>query len=186
MIDAADNTTQDQRTRQIAQQVSERLADKLVEGITSLGLAGRRSSRDTDVPATALVIIGHFVDIDEGNRLQRLVIGLGAGQSQVDTQALVLAHYRGKFRRLLEFETHADSGAMPGAALTMGAGAAASGGVTAGMAAANSAVTGVKGYRSGVEAMAGRSADRAVEYLSQFFANQGWIPPEMVKQPLLP
>ncbi len=33
--------------------------------------------------------------------------------------------------------------------------------------------------------MAGRSADKAVEYRSQFFARQGWISPDKVKKPLL-
>jgi hypothetical protein len=63
----------------------------------------------------------------------------------------------------------------------MGAGAAAQGGVTAGMAAANVAVGGVKAYRSDVERMAGRSADEAVAYLSEYFAKQGWISPDKVK-----
>ena len=33
-----------------------------------------------------------------------------------------------------------------------------------------------------VDEMTGRSADQAVAYLSQFFAKQGWIPAEKVKQ----
>ena len=73
---------------------------------------------------------------------------------------------------------------MPGAAVTMGAGAAAQGGATAGMAAANVAAGGVKGYRSQVDAMAGRSADRAAQYLSEFFAREGWIPPDKFQKPL--
>ena len=38
----------------------------------------------------------------------------------------------------------------------------------------------VKGYRSQVDQMAGRSADQAVAYLSEFFARQGGIPREKV------
>ncbi len=48
---------------------------------------------------------------------------------------------------------------MPGAAVTMGAGAAAQGTVTASMAAANAAATGIKGYRSQLDAMAKRTTD---------------------------
>jgi hypothetical protein len=54
--------------------------------------------------------------------------------------------------------------------------------MTAGVAAANVAASGVKGYRSQVEQMTSRSADQAVAYLSRYFANQGWIPQEKVKQ----
>ena len=82
-----------------------------------------------------------------------------------------MARSSGQYRRLLEFQTHADSGAMPGAALTMGAGRRRQRG---------------EGISVGVEAMAGRSADRAVEYLSKFFADQGWISPDKVRTPMLP
>ena len=119
----------------------------------------------------------------KGNRLRRRVIGFGAGQSKLDTQ--VLAPSGSGYPTLLEFKTHTDSGEMPGAAVTMGAGAAAQGTVTAGMAAANVAVSGVKTYRTAMGAMASRSADKAAAYLSEFFASQGWISPDMVKKPLL-
>ena len=53
------------------------------------------------------------------------------------------------------------------------------------MAAANVAATGFKGYRTQVDVMAKRTADRASDYLSRFFARQGWISPDKVTKPLL-
>jgi uncharacterized protein DUF4410 len=155
-INSAGSTTEDQRTLEIARQVRQRLAEDFVAQINALGLPAQLATRDTYVPANALVIIGNFVDIDEGNRLRRLVIGFGAGGAQVDTQVRVLSPSASGYRSLLEFTTHADSGHIPGPAATMGAGAAAQGAVTGGMVAANAAVTGVKAYRSEVERMAGR------------------------------
>jgi uncharacterized protein DUF4410 len=38
------------------------------------------------VPPDAVIVTGEFIDIDEGNRLRRLVIGFGTGQSKRDTQ----------------------------------------------------------------------------------------------------
>jgi hypothetical protein len=70
---------------------------------------------------------------------------------------------------------------MPGAAITMGAGAAAQGGVTAGMAVANAGISGVKAYRSADDPMIDRMAEKMVASLSQYFASQGWIPPSKVK-----
>src|SRR5262249_23675847 len=66
--------------------------------------------------------------------------------------------------------------------VSAGVGAAASGGMTAGSAAANVGSSAVKGYRTQVDQMAGRSADQAVAYLSEFFARQGGIPQEKVIQ----
>ena len=184
-VDAMEQESTSQETKQLAQDVSDSMADELVKQINGLGLPARRASRDGDVPPNALVITGYFVDIDAGNKARQLVIGLGAGQAKIDTQVQVLSPTGGGYRTLLEFKTHADSGEMPGAAVTMGAGAAAQGGLTAGMAAANVAVGGVKAYRGAMGAMASRTADKAAAYLSKFFASEGWISPSQVKQPLL-
>ena len=71
---------------------------------------------------------------------------------------------------------------MPGVAPTLGAGAVAQGGVTAGMVVANTAMSGVKTYNSDVERMTANSADQAVRYLSEFFFKQGWIRKEQVRK----
>jgi len=184
-VDAVEQETTNEATQQLAQEVSNSLADELVKQINSMGLPAQRAGQDAYVPPNALVITGYFVDIDAGNKARQLVIGLGAGEAKIDTQVQVLSATASGYRSLLEFKTHADSGEMPGAAVTMGAGAAAQGGVTAGMAAVNVAAGGVKAYRSAMGAMAGRSADKAAAYLSQFFASEGWISPSQVKQPLL-
>ena len=85
-------------------------------------------------------------------------------------------------RKLLEFTTESDSGKLPGAAPTLGVGAAAQGGVTAGMAVASAASAGVKTYKSDVARMAASSGDQVVRYLSEFFAKQGWIRPDQVRK----
>ncbi len=164
----------------IGRQVRNALAEQLVRGLRDLGFAAERKPRGTPVGSHQLLIDGEFLDIDEGNRLQRLVIGFGAGASKVDTEVHV--YYGARRRKLLDFKTHAKSGKMPGAAATLGAGAAIQGGITAGMAATGAAIGTVKEYHSEVERMAGHSADQAVAYLSEFFAKQGWIRPDQVKK----
>jgi hypothetical protein len=182
LVNSLGDATENERELAIAQEVRDRMAEDLVTGIRELGLPAQRATVGTPIPSDAIAVTGLFLNVDEGNRLHRTVIGFGAGQSQVEAQVQVYAPSSSGPARLLEFSTHADSGSMPGAAVTGGAGAAASGGMTAGAAAANVAVSGIKGYRSQVDEMAGRSADQAVAYLSQFFARQGWIPAEKVKQ----
>ena len=170
------------RRKDIAEQIVDRLADDMVDGIRKLGLPAKRVPRGP-LPPGCVVVSGRFLKVDEGNQLRRLVIGFGAGQSSLDTQVQLHGMLSGRFQVLQEFTPHADSGAMPGAAVTMGAGAAAQGGATAGMAAANAAATGVKAYRSSVEQAAARTADQAVAELSQFFARQGWIGAGQAKEP---
>jgi uncharacterized protein DUF4410 len=171
-----DNETAGERADDIGRDAARAMSQQLVAGLRDLGLPAERAVRSQRMPANAIAITGEFLDVDEGNRLQRLVIGFGAGQSQVQTRIrAVQPTPSGPWRTLTEFTTIADSGYMPGAAVTMGAGAAAQGTVTAGAAAATAATSGIKAYRSQVEEMASRSADKAVDQLADYFGRQGWI-----------
>jgi len=183
MDNETSGTSEGERDREIGRQVANALGEELVRGLRDLGFTVERRPRGTPIGRHQLLIDGEFRDVDKGNRLERLVIGFGAGASKVDTEVHV--YYGAGRRKLLDFRTHADSGKMPGAAATMGAGAAVGGGITAGMAAASAAEGIVKEYHSEVERMGGHSADQAVAYLSEFFAKQGWIRPDQVKRPKL-
>jgi hypothetical protein len=159
------------------------LVNDLVSGISDLGLPAQAGESEMVVPPNALLITGQFVDVNEGNRARRLVVGLGVGQAAIDTKLQVISHAASGQRVLAEFTTHTDSGEMPGAAITMGAGAAAQGGATAGMAVANMGISGFKAYRSSLDPMIDRTAKKIVAQLSQYFANQGWISLDKVQQP---
>ena len=169
-----------ERERLLAKEVKDALADEVIDGLRTLGFTVERVGRGTKATENDLLIDGQFVTVDEGNPLRRLVVGFGTGASAVQTQ--VQAYQGSETRKLLEFTTQSDSGKMPGAAPTLGVGAAAQGGVTAGMVVANAAVSGVKTYKSDVARMAAASGDQAVRYLSEFFAGQGWIRSDQVRK----
>jgi hypothetical protein len=121
-----------------------------------------------------LAISGLFLSIDEGNRAERVVIGLGAGRSEVRTSVQV-AELFPEGRWLVElFEIDAKSGRKPGAAETMGAGAAA------GTLAASAAITAAgsvaaEAFGADVEADAERTAAKIATALQSLFERQGWI-----------
>jgi len=131
-----------ERERLLAKEVKDALAEEVVDGLKSLGFVVERVGREASATGSDLLIDGHFLTVDEGNPLRRLVIGFGTGSSTVQTQVQVYQGQEG--RKLMEFTTQSDSSKMPGAAATLGVGAAAQGGVTAGMVVANAAVSGVK------------------------------------------
>ncbi len=183
ITDETSGTSEGKRKHEMGRQAANALAEELLRELRDFGFAVERRPRSTSIGSHQLLIDGMFLDVDKGNQLERLVIGFGVGASKVDTQVHV---YYGRGRRkLLVFRTHADSGKMPGAAATMGAGAVVEGGVTAGMAAASAAEGTVKEYQSEVERMAAHSADQAVAYLSEFFAKQDWIRSDQIKKPTL-
>lgn len=184
------DTTTYQHQGEIMGEVRTVAAEELVKGIQNLGLPAQRVSSSTLLPKGTLGITGQFLNVDEGNKGARMVVGFGKGQSRVDLRVQLYGYGVDQSStepeiaptKLLEFETHADSGSMPGAIVTGPAGAAASGGLTVGVAAANVGVGAIKGYRSAMGAMTSRSAEQAVDFLSEYFFRHGWIRPGKVKQ----
>lgn len=179
---ALSKATKNDRELAIALKVQNRMAEDLVAGIRDLGLPAQRAAQGSVLPPDVVAVTGLFLKVDEGDRLQRTALGFGAGQAKVDTKVEVYAQSISGPTKLLEFGAHTDSGAAPGALVTGGVGAAASGGMTVGIAATNMGIGAAKGYRSQVEQMTARSADQVVAYLSQYFAKQGWIPQEKIKR----
>jgi hypothetical protein len=184
------DTTTYQHQGEIMGEVRTVAAEELVKGIHNLGLPAQRVSSNALLPSGALGITGQFLDVDEGNKAARLVVGFGKGQSRVDLRVQLYGYGLDQSRsepetaptKLLEFDTHADSGSMPGAIVTGAAGAAASGGLTVGVAAANVGLGAIKGYRSAMGAMTSRSTEQALDRLSEYFGRHGWIRPGKVKQ----
>ena len=187
-INDFDDTTTYHHEGEIIEEVRTVAGGELVEGIQNLGLPARRVSSSTLLPIGALAIIGQFLNVDEGNKGARLVIGFGKGQSKVDIRVQLYGYGLDQYRsepetvptKLLEFDTHADSGSMPGAIVTGPAGAAAAGGLTVGVAAANIGMGAIKSYRSAMGQMTSRSAEQAVNFLSEYFFQRGWIRPGKV------
>jgi hypothetical protein len=69
---------------------------------------------------------GSFQTIDEGKRRRRVLIGLGAGKSEVGASIQILYKSAdGALMPLQSFTLEADSGHMPGVAETAGVGAVA-------------------------------------------------------------
>jgi hypothetical protein len=173
---------QDQSQLDLGKQTASALADEMVQQLQALGFVASRVARGTQVSGqNVLIVDGTFTDINQGNRLRRMVIGLGSGQSTLDAQVQVYQMANGNTQQIMDFSTEANSGKMPGAALTAPAGAAAGGAAAAASLGMNLAAGAGKTYTSAMSVMAQRSAKQAVAYMSQYFANQEWIPQTMVQ-----
>ncbi len=173
------NPNPTERRRAIARNVSEALTLELVRELQEVGLSvGRGMPEASDLDDT-LIIEGEFIRIDEGSPLRRWAVGLGSGAARVQTRTRV---YQGfQRRKLLEFTTDADSGMMPGAAVTASAGAVAPPIVSAGLLTGSALATGFRNSAD-VSQLARSSAGQAARYLSEFFVRQGWIRPDQIKR----
>jgi hypothetical protein len=170
-------TTQSAEEQQIAREVSDAMATELTQKIAAMGLNPVRATDSLRPTQGSIVITGAFVNIDEGNQARRSVVGLGMGQSSLDSKVVVLAPSASGDQELLSFDAHADSGDMPGAAVMGPAGAAAGAG-TAAIVATNVATGAVKSYKSASAQQAKKMAENIAAQLATYFAQQGWINPQ--------
>jgi hypothetical protein len=168
------STPEEQRQMEIGHAAATELSARLSRDLRELGFTV--DTQIGQIPAgDVLLIEGQFIKVDEGAAGRRVMIGFGVGQSTLDSQVQVYRITGGDRQKLMEFTTHADSGKLPGTALMMGAGAAATGGATVAGGAASAGVAGGKIYLGRVDYLADKTADQVNAYLSQYFAKQGWI-----------
>jgi len=122
-----------------------------------------------------------LINVDEGNRLTRIAFGLGAGEASLDTQVHVFRVSQGEQAEVLAFSTHADSGKLPGMAESMGFGFFFIGPITMLSSIGDAAAAGQKIYSTQMDVLAAKTGDQIARYLSQYSADQGWIPPSKAK-----
>lgn len=160
---------------QAAQETQAALSETLVAKLDSYGLPAQRMAAEATPPPGSLLIQGQILKLDEGNRMRRTMVGLGAGRSTLstDTQLYSVAD-PARPRFLRAFAGSADSGRMPGAVETMGAGAAADRIATS---AATTAAThaGSEARRTGNQALADKVADALAHEIGTYAVSQGWI-----------
>jgi Domain of unknown function (DUF4410) len=172
-IRARSGSSRTEQELEAGRKVAAAIADKLVVEIRDMGLHAERGSAVPAGTPNALLIKGQLVAIDEGNRTERLIIGLGAGRSDVRAHVQVY-EVTATGRRLIDtIEIDAKSGLTPGMAETVGAG-----GLAGHLVAATLVSGGVhvadEALGANVVAAADRAAAGIAKQLSALFAQQDW------------
>jgi hypothetical protein len=169
---ANESTTQ----LELAHDTAQKVCLETVTALKQKGWNATCQNRGTPIAGdNVLFVDGQFTDINEGNRLRRMVIGFGAGASTLDTSVQMYQRTNQASRQVMEFTTHADSGKMPGAALMAPVGAAAGAGAAATVG-VNAAAGGVKSVTSSTGFLADKTATQVVDRLTGYFAQNGWGP----------
>jgi hypothetical protein len=166
---AVSSETDAQRQAAIVKKVSDAVTDALVKKVRELGFPAAKVSSGAQLAGgTQFFVGGQFMTIDEGNETRRNTVGLGIGASEVkaNTQFSYQAP-GGAIQTVQTFVASAQSGRKPGAAETLGAGAAVAA-VAATDVASETLSTDVKSLS---EKMAGEIGKQ----LSDTFKKNGWI-----------
>src|SRR5262249_53845234 len=141
--------------------------------IGELGIPTTRAATAPPLPAPTLSVEGQILSIDEGSRAQRMVIGFGAGASEVRSLVQVYETTPDARRFVEDFYTTVKSSQKPGMGPMAGGGAAAGHAGTSGV--GGGATGGGTGRAQRVEGDAANMAKEVTKTLRQFFVQQGWI-----------
>ena len=166
--------------RDVAQTISKGTAKQLSK--TGLGAIPIASADDLPLNGNFLLVTGRLIDVNEGNRLTRVALGFGLGESHLLTQVYVFRVVNGEKAQVLSFVTYADSGKMPGIAPSLCFGMFLIGPITTITAINDTLSTGQKIYSSQIEYLAGETGKQIAGYVSQYAAAEHWIPQNEAKQ----
>jgi hypothetical protein len=160
----------------VGRAVSDALAKKLAAQIRKLGYPADRAAGTPPFGGeNVLAIEGHIISVDEGNRAERVVVGLGVGRSDVKTITRIFDVQPSGRRLVEEFNTDAKSGFKPGMAETEGASAIA-GHWAVGLVVGAGLNVASETFSANVEADADRTAKDIAKQLNTYFQSKGWIP----------
>ncbi len=142
------------------------LSASLTSLLAERGLSAAPAGQSPDLILRCIV-----TDARSGNKLKRIVIGLGAGQARLQLQ-VSLIDPRIDQRQVLSFETVGTTGKGPGAAIPVGPGGA--------VGAVGGAYGLYKGSKSGLALEEVQAQKKIDGQLKTYFATQGWTYPEPV------
>jgi hypothetical protein len=105
-----------------ARQLVDLMSTSLLKDLTKAGFSALRLPPGAATPAEGWLVRGVFAEVQEGNRLQRALIGFGEGATDLQVITGVDNLSQGPPKPLYEVDTDATSGKTPGAAPTIALG----------------------------------------------------------------
>jgi hypothetical protein len=170
------DTSATQTDKQIAtgREVGADIAAELVRQIQAMGMPAARPTADTKPAIDDLVIRGHLVSMSEGEKKERILVGFGAGESELKAAVEGFQMTDHGLRALGKGTTDSTAGKTPG----VGVGALTT------IATHNPlgliVSTGIKVHeeKTGSDTLQGRAkatAKEIADVLKQRFRDQGWI-----------
>lgn len=151
---------------QVQDQITSDLFNGLQKQLKSSGIPVDKGTPGMQAPGNALIVRGTITKLEQGHRLRRETVGLGAGASDVETDCQISMETGANSVLFSEVSTVAKSGKKPGAAVTMGAGAAP---------AVAGGVTGATAHSSTAQGDSARTGSALAKHIAGLMKAQGWV-----------
>ena len=158
----------------MGRQLGAEIATQLVEEIQGMGMPAERASRQTPLLLNDIMIRGYLVSIEQGSEAKRLVIGFGAGASELRTVAEGYQVTTQGLRKLGSGTVQSGGSKGPGALLGI-AGLAATGNPAGLIISTGIKVYGEASGKSTVKGRAQQTAKEIAKVLKERFQQEGWI-----------
>jgi hypothetical protein len=104
---------------QKAARLAELLSETIANELSTLQIPANRQPLGAPLPADGLLVGGQFLQVDEGNRLKRAIVGFGGGSTEVLVQVAVYDLARSRDEPILVYGTGSGSKPTPGAAVSL-------------------------------------------------------------------
>lgn len=95
------------------------LATTIVDDLARAGFSAKRTPPGAALPGEGWMVRGVVLQVDEGNRLRRAVIGFGAGETELQLAIAVDDLAKGAPAPFYQLDTSAESRKIPGAVVTL-------------------------------------------------------------------
>ena len=96
------------------------MSNSIIADLAKQGIEAYRLPPGTPMPGSGWLVHGAFLELDEGDRLRRAVIGFGAGQVNIEVAAAIdNLSAQNAPAPIYELQTDATSGKFPGAVVTL-------------------------------------------------------------------
>ena len=169
-----DTTAQTAEHIATGRELGAQIAAQLVEQILSMGLPAEHAVTGTTPLINDIVIRGYLISFDEGSSAKRVIIGFGAGSSELQVAAEGFQMTDQGLRKLGSGTTASGGSKSPGTALSV-ASALATHNPAGLIISSGVKVYGEESGRSKVEGRAKQTAKEIADVLKNRFQQEGWI-----------
>jgi len=156
----------DQNPAKVGENAVKELSNELIKALKATGIPVEHATGSAPAPANTLLVQGSFLEVREGDKAERVVMGMGEGSAEVQTR--VQAQFKGTGDPVIfsAFQTNTTLTKNVGAVVPAAAGMNPAGAAT------KSVVTDRK---KTVGAYSSRTADAVAKQIATVMAEQGWI-----------
>jgi hypothetical protein len=155
------------KTPAFKQAITTLLQDYTVQNVSKHVAPATKVASASAAPKAGWLVTGRFTRINSGNRGMRMIVGLGAGGSKMETEVEVYDLAAGKGKPFLHFSTSGGTNAMPGLITSGGPGVGA-------------VYSMIYAAANGSTDDAARTSRMIAGGLSEYYGEQGWIAKDKV------